>query len=231
MKAYALLGGPRELWPANIKILLTKAQKQGELLIGVDRGSLLLEEMGFTPALAVGDFDSLKKSELARIEKTVPDLRYSNPVKDFTDSELMLLAAFRDYKLSELTLLGASGGRLDHFLVNLLMLLNPALRPFACRVIMLDCQNLVRFYLPGKHLIKKEKGYPYFGVGALSAVKNLSIAGARYDLDNYSGDYPRIFSSNEFLPGQPDFCLSFKKGLAIVIFSKDLDRFENLQKE
>lgn len=228
MKAYALLGGPREQWPANIQTLLTKAQKQGELLIGVDRGSLLLEEMGLIPALAIGDFDSLQKNELSRIENTVPDLRYSNPVKDFTDSELMLLAAFKDYRVSELTLLGASGGRLDHFLVNLLMLLNPVVRPFARQVMMLDCQNLVRFYLPGKYVIKKEGDFPYFGVGALSAVKNLSIAGARYNLNHYSGNYPRVFSSNEFLPGRPAFSLSFERGLAIVIFSKDLDRFENL---
>lgn len=228
MKAYALLGGPREQWPANIKTLLTEAQKQGELLIGVDRGSLFLEEMGFIPDLAVGDFDSLKKNELARIESTIPDLRYSNPVKNFTDSELMLLAAFKDYRVSELTLLGASGGRLDHFLVNLLMLLNPVLRPFAYKVIMLDCQNLVRFYLPGKHMIKKEIGYHYFGVGALSPVKKLTIAGARYNLSNYNSSYPRIFSSNEFLRERPIFCLSFKAGLVIVIFSKDIDRFANL---
>lgn len=228
MKAYALLGGPQKEWPHNLQFLLSSAQKDGDLLVGVDRGTLLLEEMGLRPDLGIGDFDSLKKSELDQIERQVPDLRYSNPVKDFTDSELMLQAVFDDYRVDRLTLLGASGGRLDHFLVNLLMVLRPSLRPFAERIRILDRQNLLRFYLPGRHLVKQEKGYPYFGVGALTAVNGLTIAGARYCLNSYHAAYPRVFSSNEFLPGKGQFSLSFQTGLVVVVFSKDLDRFDHL---
>ncbi len=230
MKAYALLGGPKSEWPQNLAIILRKAQAAGDLIIGVDRGNLLLEEMKIIPDLAVGDFDSLKRSELAKIEKNVADIRYSNPVKDWTDSELMLRVAFNEYQVDSLYLLGATGGRLDHFLINIFTFLNPQMRIFAPKVTILDKQNLIRFYLPGKHLIQKENSYPYFAVGNLLPVKDLTIKGARYSLSAYSGSYPRLFSSNEFLPNQNQFEFSFDEGLVILIFSKDIDRFYNLKK-
>ena len=62
MEAYALLGGPTDLWPVNIKEILKDARKTNNLIVGVDRGSLYLEELGITPDVALGDFDSLKKS-------------------------------------------------------------------------------------------------------------------------------------------------------------------------
>lgn len=57
MKAYALLGGPTDLWPKDIKEKLANA----DLIIGVDRGALFLEELGIIPDVAVGDYDSLQK--------------------------------------------------------------------------------------------------------------------------------------------------------------------------
>lgn len=226
MKAYALLGGPTDLWPRNTKELLKNAQD--DLIIGVDRGALFLEEMGVLPDLAMGDFDSLQKNDLAWIENSVPDMRYSNPIKDRTDSELMIRTAFEDYHVDELTIFGATGGRLDHFLVNLFMMLNPAVRPYAEKVTLIDKQNLIRFFNAGKHVINKEQDYPYIGFAGLSEVQDFSIRSARYELHHFSSDYPRVFSSNEFLPDSENFEISFKKGLIVAICSKDIDRFHNL---
>ena len=105
MKAYALLGGPTELWPEDIEEKLAQAV----LVIGVDRGALFLEELGIIPDVAVGDFDSLHENDLSQIESNVQDIRYSNPVKDWTDSELMLQIAFEDYHVDELVIFGATG--------------------------------------------------------------------------------------------------------------------------
>lgn len=224
MKAVALLGGPQENWPQDLKEKLAKT----DLIFGVDRGSLLLEELGIIPDVAIGDFDSLKSNELAKIEKSVADIRYSNPVKDLTDSELMIKVALEEYQVDELTIFGATGGRIDHFLVNLLMILNPKMRKFALKINIVDKQNYVKFFPAGKFIVEKKPQYPYFGVAAISSVKNLKIQNARYDLSNYSGDYPRVFSSNEFLKNRDNFTLSLEKGFVSVIYSKDIDRFSNL---
>ncbi|KRL89658.1 thiamine diphosphokinase [Lactobacillus kalixensis] len=227
MKAIALLGGPKEEWTNEIQTVFKEAKKNGDLVIGVDRGSYLLEELGIMPDLAIGDFDSLKKEELTKIESNVKDIRYSNPVKDWTDSELMIKSVFAGYNAKSLTIYGATGGRIDHFLVNLFMFLNPEIKKYAEKVTLIDQQNLIRFFLPGHHVITKEKDYPYFGVASLAAIQNLNISKAKYFLENYSGDYPRVFASNEFRQDRDEFELDFDSGFISVIFSKDIDKFEH----
>ena len=43
MRAYALLGGPTDLWPQDIKEQLLEAKRKHGLIFGVYRGALLLE--------------------------------------------------------------------------------------------------------------------------------------------------------------------------------------------
>ncbi|MBT9064233.1 thiamine diphosphokinase [Lactobacillus delbrueckii subsp. bulgaricus] len=225
MDAAVLLGGPKEEWPADLKEQLKQAQAKGDLLIGVDRGALLLLELGFKPDLAIGDFDSLKADELAWVEGTVADIRYSVPKKDWTDSELMLGIAFGDYKIDQLKVYGATGGRLDHVAINAFGILNPDLRKYANQLTLIDKQNLIFYRQAGSYEMKKQD-YSYFGVTCLLPVEDLTIEGALYDLAPYSGDYLRSFTSNEFLPDKDSCRLSLKKGLVAVVYSKDLDRYQ-----
>ncbi|RMC49004.1 thiamine diphosphokinase [Lactobacillus sp. ESL0228] len=227
MKGLALLGAPKAQWPCDIKKQIVAVQQMAGLLIGVDRGSLLLEELGFVPDLAVGDFDSLQKFELAKIQKNVADIRYSVPEKDLTDTELMLRYAFENYHLDHLTAIGATGGRLDHFLTNLFMLLKPEFNGYAEKIEFLDLQNSFEFYNSGTHIIRKKKDYTYFGVVPLNVVQDLSIVGAKYDLQSYSTKIPVSLSSNEFLSEKDYFKLSFTTGTVAVIQSKDVDRYQN----
>ena len=229
MKAWALLGAPKQLWPNDLKKQLLAAKKNGDLIIGVDRGTYLLEEMGIKADLAEGDFDSLQKNELAAIEKNVNDIRYSLPEKDLTDAEMVIRCAFIDYHASHLSLFGATGGRLDHFLSNLFMVLKPGFNQFAEKIEIIDQQNSIRFYNEGQHLIEKLPTYKYFGVISLTAIQNLKITGAKYNLSEFNGNNPVSFSSNEFLPNKDQFELSFKKGTVAVIQSRDIDRFQNIK--
>lgn len=231
MKSFALLGAPKQLWPDDLKDQFLKANRTGDLVIGVDRGSLLLQKMGIKVDVAEGDFDSLKRNELAEIEKNVADIRYSNPEKDWTDAELAIRCAFLDYRVSHLTIFGATGGRLDHFLSNLFMVLKPEFNQFAEKIELIDQQNSIRFYNYGHHVIKKLSTYKYFGVIPLTAVKNLTIAGAKYNLTDFKGINPVSFSSNEFLSDKDHFNLSFKKGTVAVIQSRDVNRFQNLKQK
>ena len=229
MKAWALLGAPKQLWPKGLNRQLFTAKKSGDLIIGVDRGALLLKEMGMKIDVAEGDFDSLQKNELRLIEQNVRDIRYSLPEKDLTDTEMAIRCAFIDYHVSYLTLFGATGGRLDHFLSNLFMVLKPEFNQFAEKIELIDQQNSIRFYNYGHHVIKKLSTYKYFGVIPLTAVKNLTIAGAKYNLTDFKGINPVSFSSNEFLSNKDHFNLSFKKGTVAVIQSRDIDRFQNIK--
>lgn len=229
MKAWALSGAPKQLLPKDLNQQLLTAKKSGDLIIGVDRGALLLKEMGMKIDVAEGDFDSLQKNELRLIEQNVRDIRYSIPEKDLTDTEMAIRCAFIDYHVSYLTLFGATGGRLDHFLSNLFMVLKPEFNQFAEKIELIDQQNSIRFYNCGHHVIKKLSTYKYFGVITLTAVKNLKIVGAKYNLNNFNGINPISFSSNEFLLNVNQFSLSFEKGVVAVIQSRDVNRFQNIK--
>lgn len=221
----ALLGGPKELWPDDLKKHLQHVQESGKQLLGVDRGSLLLLEEGVVPDIAIGDFDSLKAGELDEVERQVSEIRYSQPVKDWTDSELMLQAAFQDYEDTSLTIYGATGGRLDHFLVNLLTFLKPEFRPYLEKVQLIDQQNVVEYRHAGKHHITPITGYPYIGIVALTPIDRLTIRGARYQLDHFSSKVPIAFASNEFLPRTSGFEVSLDQGVICLIYSRDRHRF------
>ena len=220
MKAIALLGGPKTEWPHNLAIEIKKAQKKGALIMASDRGSLFLLELGITPDVALGDYDSLTFNERKIVESKVKDMRYSNPIKDFTDSEMLFYAAFIDYQVDNLTVYGATGGRLDHFFVNVYAVLKAPFDNFKEKIKFIDKQNIIRFFGEGCHALSYKEDYKYLGIGTLTGAKKFSIKNARYDLQPIDLPLPIIYSSNEYLNRQA-IEISCESGTLIVINSRD----------
>lgn len=48
-KAVALLGGPVQLWPKDLKDRILLAKKNNDLIFASDRGSQFLLDMGIVP--------------------------------------------------------------------------------------------------------------------------------------------------------------------------------------
>lgn len=89
--------------------------RKNDLVIGADRGYLVLEKNGIKPSVAIGDFDSYDgKIDCENI------IRF--PVKkDFTDSELAIKYAIENgYK--HIRVYGAIGSALDHTIANISVL-------------------------------------------------------------------------------------------------------------
>ena len=223
MQAIALLGGPSEEWPEDIEQVFRDARKENRLIFASDRGTLFLKRWSIEPDVAVGDFDSLQENEKV-VLNGINDVRYSQPVKDYTDSEQLFLTALADYQVEQLTVYGATGGRLDHFFVNIFTFLKPELRQYLEKVELVDKQNILKFYHPGRHQIRYHEGYNYIGFGNLEKIKNFSILDARYKLNNFSCNYPIFFSSNEFID-KKSFEIKIESGIILAIYSKDIDRF------
>ncbi|HEX9506122.1 MAG TPA: thiamine diphosphokinase, partial [Acidimicrobiia bacterium] len=94
----------------------------GATVIAADGGAELARAFGLRVELAVGDFDSISAETLgsaARVERHPPD-------KDATDLELALSAA-QQRGVDEIVVVGGAGGRLDHFLANVMLLGSSAL--------------------------------------------------------------------------------------------------------
>ena len=69
--------------------------KKSGIVIGVDRGAAWLLDHGITPKVAIGDFDSVTKRELARIKKLIKHVEVYPADKDFTDMELAVQYALK----------------------------------------------------------------------------------------------------------------------------------------
>lgn len=210
-KVNLLLGGTS----ANLPNLSTVK----ETWIGVDHGTITLLSLGITPLISVGDFDSLTSQEQQQMEAEVSDIRYSNPIKDYTDSQMGLKIALQDLAAERIDIYGATGGRLDHELVNIFLPLDLTLVTDIAKIHLIDRQNVIDYFTPGSYELKHISTMKYLGFFNLTPVKKLSIVDAKYPLSATNLDRPISLSSNEFIHSTVHF--SFKKGIMAVIQSKD----------
>jgi thiamine pyrophosphokinase len=104
------------------------------LVIAADGGARHATKLGLELDLWVGDGDSIDPSELEALAAAGVPIDRVDPEKDASDAELALLAAI-DAGAGEITILGGLGGpRIDHGLVNLGLLQQPALEGRAARL-------------------------------------------------------------------------------------------------
>ncbi|MBA1434877.1 thiamine diphosphokinase [Bombilactobacillus bombi] len=213
-KVNLLLGGT----PSNLPNLTTVT---GDW-IGVDHGTIELLDQHITPLISVGDFDSLKTLERQRMERVVSDIRYSNPIKDYTDSQMGVQVALEDLQAEQVDIYGATGGRIDHELVNIFLPLDLTLGGNIRKIRLIDRQNIISYFTAGKYEIHHITSMKYLGFFNLTPVKELMIADAKYRLPATDFNRPVSLSSNEFV--QPTVHFAFTEGVVAVIQSKDASK-------
>ncbi|MEY8352223.1 thiamine diphosphokinase [Lachnospiraceae bacterium 54-53] len=92
-------------------------------VIAVDGGLAALHKLHLKPDAIVGDFDTVDPAVLREYKSSPDDIDWEihKPEKDETDTELALDTAIR-LGCTRLVLLGATGGRMDHFIGNVHLL-------------------------------------------------------------------------------------------------------------
>lgn len=103
----------------SAELLRRKCSGAGSV-IAADRGIEYLTAAGIEPDFLVGDLDSAAAASVAAAVRT--DVRRAPREKNETDLELAARLAVRQ-GAAEVTILGATGGRVDHLLGNLNVLL------------------------------------------------------------------------------------------------------------
>lgn len=207
-------GGSPKYWPD-----MSQLYQEDTFWIGVDRGAWFLLNEGIAPDVAVGDFDSLTKSELAYVRGAVSKVIQAPAEKDETDTQLALSVAAQVDGTSRIILIGATGGRIDHLMANFWLMSEPRFMSLSHRFSIKDNQNTMTFYQPGSYDIQKEQDKYYIGFLCVTPVSHLSLEGFKYSLDNHQADYPISFASNEFLEESGSF--SFTTGQVVVVQSRD----------
>lgn len=207
VKIVVVAGGDSSLLPKNQDIYL-----------GVDGGCLKLLEQGLPLDIAVGDFDSISEVDFRKIQAQAKQVVQSVPEKNDTDLELALKTVFEDYPDAAVTVYGAFGGRLDHFLSNIFLPTDPDLAPYMEQIQLVDEQNRVVFRPAGSHEIQPDPTMTYVGFMPVGEGR-LEITGAKYPLHPENYFLKAMYGSNEFL--DQAIQVSLDGGYLVIVYSKD----------
>ncbi len=105
----------------NLDDYIPIIKKEYSTIIAADGGVLLLEELGVTPDVLLGDFDSITEDKISYYQKNnVKIIKYPKE-KDETDGELALKYCKKN-NLDNIVIIGAQGGRLDQQLGNIFLI-------------------------------------------------------------------------------------------------------------
>ena len=192
---------------------------EGAYIIGVDKGLEFLYRNKINPNYIVGDFDSIDEEIINyyRNETNIP-IREFNPIKDATDTEIALRLAIT-LGSTEIIILGATGGRIDHLWANVQCLTIAAKANVLAYI--LDERNKIQVIdKPWK--FKKEEAYgKYISVFTLGGeVLNFSMKGTKWPLSHHTlKPYDSLTVSNQFSADAIE--ISFLNGVLAVMQTRD----------
>ena len=109
------------------------AIQPGDLVIAADGGAHHCQTIGISPAIVVGDLDSLNAGILEHLQASGTDIFRYPARKDYTDLELALQLAV-ERGVDVILVFGALGARWDQTLANLLLPASAAFRGVQIRL-------------------------------------------------------------------------------------------------
>lgn len=194
-------------------------QYQPEYIIVADSGMEFMRRVELVPDMIIGDFDSVRPETLAYFkEKQGIVWKKLNPVKDDTDTEFAIRQAI-ELGAEEITVLGATGTRLDHVLGNV-ALLGIGLKENA-DIQLVDAYNRIRMIDKSIKLVKTEQFgnfvslLPYAG-----EVKEVTLKGFKYSLEKHTmGSFSSLGISNEIVEEEAE--ILFEEGILLLIESRE----------
>jgi thiamine pyrophosphokinase len=156
------------------------ARMENCLIICCDGGVRHLRRTGIKPDVIIGDMDSIDPEKLASYaEHGVKIIKY--PVsKDFTDTELALDYAI-GLKPENIYIWGALGGRIDHALSNVFLLMKGRAASIQTNLIDEYCEV---FLLKGNVTFNKSAGQTVSLIALSPQVEGVTLRGFLYSLDD-----------------------------------------------
>lgn len=190
-----------------------------DCIIGIDRGLEFCRRNQIYPNYILGDFDSIIPETLEYYENQnqIPVKRYK-PEKDASDTRIGLELAL-ELNSDRIFLLGATGGRLDHYMANLQSLQVPLEK--GAQAWILDEQNVITVLDKGMEIPREKLPGTYISFFSLGdKVEGLNLEGFKYPLENYTMyNWDGIGVSNEI--EEKTARVTFRSGRLLMIMSRD----------
>ncbi len=157
--------------------------REESFIIGVDKGLEALDKASITPDLVIGDFDSANDGIRARYISS-PGAIILNPRKDYTDTHMAVLEALK-LNPEHITVIGATGTRIDHMMGNLGLLKLCLEQGVSASIV--DENNRITMIDKQFHITKETQYGRYISCIPFSdRVDGITIKGFEYDLENAS---------------------------------------------
>lgn len=197
------------------KMFLSEIRK-ADYIIGVDRGTYWLIVNGIIPDIAIGDFDSVNANELQVIKKKVKRVEEYPKEKDATDLEFAI-----DHAISlhpkEVIIYGASGGRLDHTLAAVQLVMKFLAEQI--QAVIRDQQNEI-FLVSKRQSIPRLIKYKYLSVLPLGKQVIVSLRGFKYEVSKRTIIQGSTLGISNEITSESGI-IEAHNGIAVVIYSRD----------
>lgn len=193
--------------------------KSWDYVVCADAGMKFCHSSGIMPNLILGDFDSVDEESYEYFQKVCPERMERFPThKDETDTELALLRAI-DAGADAITMIGATGTRLDHVMGNIQMLKLALDRKVSCQIV--DEHNRIRMVEKFAELKKADQFGKYVSLLPFTPeVRGITLKGFAYEVEDFtlvSGIARGV--SNEL--EAETATISCEDGILLVIESRD----------
>lgn len=192
---------------------------QPDYIIAVDSGMEFFYRTEKKPDRIIGDFDSVGTETLAFFHQQEGIvIQQLNPIKDDTDTEFAIRQAIA-LGAEEITVLGATGTRLDHVFGNIALL---GIGLQENKVIQLvDEHNKIRMIDRPIRIKRKEQFGDYVSLLAYSKeVKHVYLKGFKYPLSDFTIPcFTSLGISNEIVEEEAE--ILFEEGILLVIEARD----------
>ncbi|MDU1538808.1 MAG: thiamine diphosphokinase [Paeniclostridium sordellii] len=185
-------------------------------IICADGGAKHLYKLNIVPNYIIGDLDSLEESIINYYKNKGVDFKKFPKRKDETDAQLCIHLA-KDLKVSEIHLLGALGGRIDHTIANINLMyyikelgVNPIIKSKVEDIYMIDSEFIN---------IMGKRGDIISIIPAKGDVSGVTLKNLEYPLENATIKYGNpIGISNVMKSNQCS--IKVKNGCLIIVRNK-----------
>lgn len=201
----------------------TKQRKYNKI-IAVDGGLKAAYEMGITPDIIIGDFDTVKAALLAEYEKKGCQIKRLNPMKDETDTEAAYLTALK-LGAKKIDIIGGTGSRFDHTYANIFLLKRGLKDGIEVKIITRFCRISViegDLRLCGDDMYGKYISLIQFDGSA----RGVTLKGFVYNVENFDFDTDKTYRlgvSNEL--ADREAFIHIEEGCMLLIETKE-DKIE-----
>ena len=202
-------------------------QQEFTTVIAADAGLMSAQKAGIEPDQIIGDYDSVQAEVLEQCREQGTQIVTFPKEKDYTDTELAIETALELIGKQEsaasgsITILGATGTRLDHTMTNIGLMLKADAADVHCT--MYDAHNKIYIGHAGQeYIIAKAEQYgdyvSYMPIGGM--VRGLTLRGFFYPLTDYTFESGLGIGVSNVITEEFGK-ISFSEGKLIIFETKD----------